>query len=60
MKKIKEEIAEDEAEENVEKYKVIDVDVDMPQPEVLQVMEASSLFNVAAKKKKGILPLAKP
>lgn len=50
MKKIKEEAAAEKTEEELT-YKTVDVDV--PQPEVLKVMEASSLFNIASKKKKG-------
>lgn len=50
LKKIQEKVAAEEAEEVVT-YKTVDIDV--PQPEALKVMEASSLFNIASKKKKG-------
>ncbi|XP_059477406.1 uncharacterized protein LOC132197846 [Neocloeon triangulifer] len=53
MLRIEEEEKEDEkleAEEQEVHYKTVDIDV--PQPEVLRVMEASSLFTIAGKKKK--------
>jgi hypothetical protein len=54
MKRIEKKLAieaEEQKEEEKEQYKTVSVDI--PQPEVLKVMEASSLFNIAAKKKKG-------